>query len=201
MKNLCFAFLLTIVVCSCNKEDMTYTPATSPAHTDNKMMAEIHKMMKMMDTMDMSGDPDTHFAKMMKMHHNGAIEMSKIIVSEGKNSFIKDMAGKMITNQSAEVKQLDSFLIAHVPHAENMDFNMKMENSMMKMHKNADLQYVNGDLDHDFAILMIYHHQSAIEMADLVIHYGHETAISTKAAKMKEDQEKEIGELQDWLLK
>jgi uncharacterized protein (DUF305 family) len=75
-----------------------------------------------------------------------------------------------------------------------------MEMSMMKMHKNADLQSVNGNLDHDFAILMIFHHQSAIEMSDLVIHYGHETMITNMAEMMKDDQEIEIEELQNWLL-
>jgi len=51
---------------------------------------------------------------------------------------------------------------------------MKMEMSMDKMDRNADLQIVDGNNDHDFATLIIFHHQSAIEMADLVIHYGHE---------------------------
>ena len=81
-----------------------------------------------------------------------------------------------------------------------MEFNMKMEETMMKMHKYADLQAVNGKLDHDFAILMIFHHESAIEMADLVIHFGHEPMILKMAEMMKEDQEKEIKTLQDWLL-
>jgi uncharacterized protein (DUF305 family) len=178
---------------------MIYTHPTT-SHHDNRMMKEIDKMMNMMDTMNMSGDPDTHFAKMMKMHHKGAIDMSKIIKAEGQNAVIKSLADEMITNQTDEINKLDSFLTVHTPHAENKEFNMKMEASMMKMHKNAELQYLNGNLDHDFAILMIQHHQSAIEMADLVIHYGHETVISDMAVKMKIDQEKEIAELQNWLL-
>jgi uncharacterized protein (DUF305 family) len=201
MRYLYATALIVLVVCSCKKDNMTYTPPTTPSHEDNRMMKEMHQMMSMMDTMNMSGDPDTHFAKMMKMHHKGAINMSKIITSEGKDAFIKSMADKMITEQTKEISELDSFLINHISQAENKEFNMKMETSMMKMHKSADLQYLNGNLDHDFATLMVPHHQSAIEMADLVIHYGHETAIAKMAAKMKEDQEKEIGELQDWLLK
>ena len=75
-----------------------------------------------------------------------------------------------------------------------------MKMSMGKMHRNADLQKVNGNIDHDYAILMIFHHQSAIEMSDLVIHYGHEMIIRNMAEMMKEDQEMEIEELQKWLL-
>jgi uncharacterized protein (DUF305 family) len=194
----CVAIGLSLA--SCKKDSMTYTPPMQPAHTENKMMNEVHKMMNMMDTMNMSGDPDTHFAKMMRMHHQGAINMSNILLSEGQNADMKSMAQTMKTKQINEITALTNFLNNHPPHAQDTVFNKKMEMSMEKMHRNADLQMLNGSIDHDFAILMIFHHQSAIEMADLVIHYGHESTISTMAQSMKEDQEKEIEDLQKWLL-
>lgn len=48
---------------------------------------------------------------------------------------------------------------------------------MDKMDRNTDLQIINGNIDHDFAILIIFHYQNAIEMSDLVISYGHEPDI------------------------
>lgn len=99
-----------------------------------------------------------------------------------------------------EIGELQTFLNTHSPHGENAEFNMKIEMSMDKMDRNADSQIINGNIDHDFAILIIFRHQSAIEMADLVIHYGHEHMIQEMAEMMKEDQEMEIAELQQWLL-
>jgi uncharacterized protein (DUF305 family) len=173
---------------------------TTPGHTNNVMMSEVHEMMSEMDTMDMSGDPDTHFAKMMKGHHQGAIEMAQIEIAQGTDASIKTMAQTMLNAQTQEISDLNMFLADHIPHAENDEFNMEMEHSMMKMHNNIDLQAVNGNIDHDFALLMIFHHQSAIEMADIVLHYGHEPEIADMAQMMKEDQEMEIEQLQNWLL-
>jgi uncharacterized protein (DUF305 family) len=199
---ICVGIILGLSSCKNKKEDaIVISPPTQPGHTENKMMNEVHTMMNIMDTMNMSGDPDTHFAKMMKMHHQGAINMSNIVLSEGKDTTIKRIAQSMKMMQMAEITNLNNFLSAHIPHAANMTFNDKMKLSMEKMHRNADLQNVNGNIDHDFAILMIFHHQSAIEMADLVIHFGHETTISNMAQSMKTDQEMEIEELQKWLLK
>lgn len=113
LKSLCVVTALSVTMYSCKKEDMIYTPATTPSHQDNRMMKEIDKMMNKMDSTDMKGDPDTHFAKMMKVHHQGAIDMSKIIISEGKDPFIKNMADKMIQNQTKEIARLDSFLTNH----------------------------------------------------------------------------------------
>jgi uncharacterized protein (DUF305 family) len=193
--------LLVASVASCKKEETPaiVTPPT-PSHESNSMMMEIHKMMNMMDTMDMSGDPDHHFAKMMKMHHMGAIDMSNIVIAHGTDTTIRRIAQNIIMKQNMEITDLTSFLNSHTPHGENMEFNMKMEKSMQKMHNNADLQSVNGNTDHDFASLIIFHHQSAIEMADFVIHYGHEVSIKNMAEMMIEDQEMEIEELQNWLL-
>jgi uncharacterized protein (DUF305 family) len=201
LKYISMIVAFTALVNSCKKDDMTYTPATMPSQENNRMVMELNKMMSRMDSSDTSGDPDAHFAKMMKIHHQGAIDMSKIITSEGKDAFIKSMAEKIISQSTKEISRLDSFLLNYKPQDEMISFNKKVEAVMMKMHKNAYLQYLNGNLDHDFAVTMIYHHQSAIEMAGLVMLYGHEKVIYDLAAGIQESQEKEISDLQDWLLK
>lgn len=185
-----------ITVFSCSKNDKVETQS----HDSNKMMKEMHGMIDTMMATPMPGDPDHHFAKMMQLHHKGAINMANIVLQEGKDTTIRRMAQMMIQKQTQEISELQQFLMTHTPHAENAEFNMKMEMSMDKMSRNADLQIINGNIDQDFATLIIFHHQSAIEMADLVIHYGHEMMIKNMAAMMKQDQEKEIAELQKWLL-
>jgi len=183
-------------VLSCSKNDNVETQS----HDSNRMMKELHGMIDTMMATPMPGDPDHHFAKMMQLHHKGAINMTNIVLPEGKDTTIRRMAQMMIQKQTLEISELQQFLITHAPHAANAEFNMKMEMSMDKMSRNADLQIINGNIDQDFATLMIFHHQSAIEMADLVIHYGHEAMIRTMAEMMKRDQEEEIAELHKWLL-
>lgn len=199
-KIICFSLLasllFTIFSCSKKNERIKIQP-----HDENRMMKEMHIMMNKMETTPMPGDPDHHFAKMMQLHHEGAIKMVNIVLAEGKDETIKKIAQKMKEAQTMEIASLQEFLNTHKMHDVNQEFNMKMEMSMGKMGRNADLQIINGNLDHDFAILIIFHHQSAIEMADLVIHYGHEPVINKMAKMMKEDQEMEIKELQEWLLR
>ena len=189
-----FLGLITLLT-SCTKEIIK-----KEEHDKNRMMKEMHAMMDTMMMTPMPGDPDHHFAKMMQLHHKGAINMANIVLNHGKDATIRGIAQEMIKKQTKEIADLQVFLDNHKMHGENAEFNMKMEMSMEKMDKNADLQIINGNVDHDFAILIIFHHQSAIEMADLVIHYGHHADIKQMAEMMKEDQEKEIKELQEWLL-
>ncbi len=57
----------------------------------------------------MPGDPDHHFAKMMQLHHKGAINMANIVLQEGKDTTIRRKAQTMIQKQSQEITELQNF--------------------------------------------------------------------------------------------
>ena len=68
-----------------------------------------------------------------------------------------------------------------------------MQASMMKTE-------MTGDPGADFARMMIPHHQSAVDMAEVLLQQKDvDPAIRAMAEKMKKEQTREIGELKDWL--
>lgn len=200
MKN--FLKLITLsailaVMSACSKDD---DKIKIQDHDQNQMMGIMHQMMAKMDTMKMTKDPDNDFAMMMRMHHQGAIDMANLELKSGSDATMKQMAQQIITSQQAEITQLSAFLKSHPPHGNDPDFDMMLMDNMKKSGKQADLQIINGDIDHDFAILMIGHHQSAVENSRLELIHGHEQSMKTMATNIIDDQMKEIDQFQDWLL-
>lgn len=57
---------------------------------------------------------------------------------------------------------------------------------------------MSGDLDRDFAAMMISHHKQAIEMADVELTNGKNPELKAMARRMEEQQKKEIEELQQF---
>ncbi|MBA4853431.1 DUF305 domain-containing protein [Emticicia sp. BO119] len=169
-------------------------------HDDNQMMGIMHEMMNKMDQMMMTKDPDVDFAMMMKVHHQGAIEMAKFELQDGSDNQIKDLAQNLIAEQENEIKELENFLSKNNPKANNPEFTSKMMEIMDKMDRNADLQIINGKVDEDFSTLMIGHHQSAIEMANLEVLNGTDGQLKILAASIVKAQQKEIKDFQVWLL-
>ncbi|MFI2370345.1 DUF305 domain-containing protein [Streptomyces sp. NPDC018833] len=53
---------------------------------------------------------DTAFLEMMVKHHEGAVEMARTEQSEGAYRPAKDMAGTIITSQSAEITRMNGLL-------------------------------------------------------------------------------------------
>jgi uncharacterized protein (DUF305 family) len=189
--------LITISIASCSKDDNTIK---IQKHDDNQMMSVMHNMMDTMMGMQNTNDPDNDFAMMMRMHHQGAIDMANLELQKGDDATMQQMAQMIIDAQTAEIEQLTTFLNSHPPHGNMPEFNMQQMMDMERAGKVVDLQIINGDIDHDFAMLMIQHHQSAIENAKLELIYGHENAMKTMARNIIEAQDKEIKDLQEWLL-
>jgi len=182
---------------ACEKDD---NEIKIQPHDQNQMMTIMHQMMSKMDTMTMTQDPDNDFAMMMRTHHQGAVDMANLELKSGKDATMKQMAQSIIASQQAEIIQLTTFLTSHAPHVIDPGFDaMQMEN-MKKAGKQADLQIINGDIDHDFAILMVGHHQSAVENSRLELLRGQEQSMKDMAANIIDAQLKEIDQFQDWLL-
>ena len=76
----------------------------------NKTMSS---MMKNMDTMPMSGDTDLDFAALMRMHHQGALDMAQAEIDGGKDPQLKAMARKIIASQKREIEEFDRWLAKH----------------------------------------------------------------------------------------
>ena len=78
-----------------------------------EMKESMMKGMKGMDGMQMTGDADRDFAMMMKMHHQGAIDMARMEMKSGKDAKMKAMAKKIEEAQRKEIKEFDDWLAKH----------------------------------------------------------------------------------------
>ena len=68
--------------------------------------------------------------------------------------------------------------------------------AMQKMQ--SDMPKPSGDPDKDFVAMMIPHHQSAIDMANVELQYGKDPTLKTMAEMIVSAQEKEIEDMKAW---
>ena len=54
---------------------------------------------------------DKQFLNMMRMHHQGAVAMAQLVPSRATHTEVKTLAQNIITSQSAEIKQFESWLM------------------------------------------------------------------------------------------
>lgn len=89
------------------------------------------------------------------------------------------LAASLLSIASSAASSQDSFLQA-------------MLESMARMHAAMDRAPQTDDPDHDFALMMIPHHQGAIDMAKVELLYGKNPVMRRLAQEIIADQQSEI---------
>jgi uncharacterized protein (DUF305 family) len=82
--------------------------------------------------------------------------------------------------------------------------DMGYEKEMMDAHKKMmDMMAMKsmGDPDKDFAMMMVPHHQGAVDMAEVELKYGKDPVMKKMAQKIIAAQKKEIEQFKKWQAK
>jgi uncharacterized protein (DUF305 family) len=84
-----------------------HAPARPGEPAASDFGAAIHVAMRTMErTMaaaPMTGDPDQDFLAMMVPHHEGAVEMARLVLVSGRDPLVRRLAEEIIASQQAEL--------------------------------------------------------------------------------------------------
>lgn len=90
------------------------TPGGMPmARNHQEMMQSMEKMNRDMMSAPMTFDPDRDLIAMMMPHHQGAIDMARIYLRDGKDPAIRKMAQNIIVDQEREIRDFKAWLAKH----------------------------------------------------------------------------------------
>jgi len=199
------------LITSCTSADTTSKSSIKNDKMDNKMsmsdtmkmdnglMTSMNTMMDKMSSMKMSGDFDMDFANMMIEHHQGAIDMSNEELKSGTDEKMKNMAQKTITKQKEEIGKLQSIIQSYKPMKMEMGKHDELSEMTGEMKAKMSDMKMTGNMDKDFATMMISHHEDAVKMSKDELSHGMNASLKEMAKKGIDDQTKEITEFKTWM--
>ena len=192
------AFLF-VFLASCSDDEVV---KVQNIYNDTEMISIMNSMSVEIDSLQMKGDAERDFSKLMIIHHQGAIDMGMKQIAKGDDAELKVWAKELINKQQFEMDKLVFFLTAH--HVESSPagyhWDSEAKASMKRMDNDAALAITTGDADTDFAALLLHHHHAANELAQSFLLHSDNSALEDLANKMIEDQNLRIEQLQNWLL-
>jgi len=165
--------------------------------------------LSMMDTMmaAMSKIPETktagdYFLLQMIPHHEGALDMATYEISHGKNFELKQLAKNIYIEQKNEIQLMRIWLTsASADISTSSSYQKEMDDTMMSMMAAMPGDQSLDNLDRSFAMVMIPHHQAAIDMARVLLKYDENQVLRAYATQLISDQKNEIEQMKDILNK
>lgn len=147
-------------------------------------------------------DYDRMFLANMIAHHQGAVDMANLALTSAKHQEIKDMANAIISAQTKEIGDMQSWQTAWGYPASSGSM-MEDHSSMGMMNDMAGmtdkLKGLSGDaFDKAFLSSMIKHHQSAINMAYPGQTNAQHEEVKTLTKAVVDAQSKEIAQMKQW---
>ncbi len=137
-------------------------------------------------------DFDVGFYSMMIAHHQGAVDMARKVEDTTRDTKVRRWAKDIIRTQSQEIQTMqravDKLGGVDKKFYDAMDGDMR---GMVEETRN----------DRDFVRLMIPHHESAIDMAELAKKNTKNAEILSLSDAIIKEQSREIAEFRKWLEK
>ncbi|TKK66299.1 DUF305 domain-containing protein [Ilyomonas limi] len=197
MKNILLLSILisSFTILSCTKED---GKLNLQSHDENETMASLHDMMNDVDTISFSNGLELDFISVMKVLHHGG-NMSGALFHENKNNELMQIAENRFLN--LHVLLYDSIDLSSITvYNSDSAFKAELTENLEVMSKVADTQLITGDVDNDYATLMIPHLQLIIATCNSYLNYGTDSSIRTIAHEIIDLENTEILELSNWLI-
>jgi uncharacterized protein (DUF305 family) len=172
--------------------------AQSPAV---KAFADANARMHRDMAVALTGNADADFVRGMIPHHQGAVDVSEIVLKFGKDAEVRKLATHIIAEQKIEIAQMKAWIAANPspaasPEAEAIRAAYGKVNAQMHADMSAPLA---GNPDADFVRGMIPHHMGAVEMAKVLLQFGKDETLRTLAQNIIRTQNIEITQMRTWL--
>jgi len=214
MKNLIAGLAVCLMVWACN--DRTESASSEERTTDTgsamavgedtamnrnssaQLKESIDKMMSQMKSMTPTGDPDNDFAMMMMVHHQGAVDMAQVQINNGTDTSLVAIARHIDSTSKKQIAELDSFLVKNKPDSNAAKKKSGFATQAMQMMDTSGSRSItpSGNVDNDFAAMMISHHKEGIQMAKLYLTSAKANQTKIIANEIIRQQPKEIKRLE-----
>ncbi len=128
-------------------------------------------------------------------HHQGALDMAQAVVDRAPNPEMREAAARIIEDQEREIGELTAFLRDTYGQEVNPDERMAMDASMIDEIRNADPAMA----EQMFLLVMREHHESAVQMGEIVLQKAQSQVLLDQARTMVDSQRAEQEEFAGYL--
>ena len=193
------ALLPAVTIAAVSARDATNGPLNPPSATNTPRAGGMmgNGMRGMMGRANLSDPYDLRFLDEMIPHHEMAIMMVRMMISQSNHPELRGLGQRIITGQQQQIDQMLVWRQQGYPNAAPM--NGMMGNGMMGSGMSGGTMMQGDFADRMFLEMMIPHHQHAIDMSNDALTNAQHPELQRLAKDIIAVQSAEIAEMQGYL--
>ena len=190
------SLITALVACgqSANKEQVStgqngaMAGGGSVTHTAANAFEPVEMKMDEQMAAAVGADAGDNWVRKMIAHHQGAVDMSKIVLDQKPTAAVAKMARMTIDKQGHEIEELTKLEGKGPPNQKSADLYKPAAMTMQRMMMEAG----GSTPSETYLRKMLPHHEGAIAMSDAALKSGVTGAIKQQVEKTRADQQNEV---------
>ena len=178
-------------------------PTVSPAKS--MLIQPLQQMITKMKKLQSTGDPDFDYAFQAKIHTQGAQDLMKQEIQNGKDSSLKQMAQTLLTASAADINLLDGALKEIKPTRPNQAFTQQQSRNLeamsLKLQQTGASDKLSDSVDKNYMALMLDQRQDAIDMATNYLQYGKNSSLRSFAQQLVDKSKQQVDMMKTMTIK
>ena len=179
-----------LALAACGSQDNTEadTAGADEATVDpNNPFADLEMQMSDRMMAAVGVDAGDSWVRKMIEHHQGAIDMSRLMLEQNPSQHTADMAQDTIDKQTREIADLRKLIKVGSPDPASAEPYRSAMTSMQQ----AMMSATGADVEETFMRKMLAHHQGGVALSEAALESGVSGAVRSQVVKTRDDQQKE----------
>ena len=140
-------------------------------------------------------DVADNWVRKMIAHHQGAVDMSKVVLAQSPSDHVAKMAQMTVAKQTKEIEVLRKLEKNGSPDHTGADLYSAAMTAMQQKMRAAS----GADLSETYLRKMLEHHRGAIARSEVALHHNVSGAIKDQVKETRDEQKKEVQMIQGML--
>ena len=187
-----------LALAACGSQDNTEadTAAAEEATVDpNNPFADLEMQMSDRMMAAVGVDAGDSWVRKMIEHHQGAIDMSRLMLGQNPSEHVAGMAQDTIDKQTREIADLRKLIKEGSPDPASAEPYRPAMTSMQQ----AMISATGADVEETFMRKMLAHHQGGVALSEAALESGVSGAVRSQVVKTRDDKQKEAEMVQAML--
>lgn len=188
LTSLALGTALALSACGSDENTEAETAATDETAVDsNNPFADLESQMSDRMMAAVGVDAGDSWVRKMIEHHQGAIDMARLMLGQNPSQNVADMAQNTIDKQTSEIADLRELIKEGSPDPASAELYRPAMTSMQQ----AMMSAAGADVEETFMRKMLAHHEGGVALSEVALDNGVSGAVRSQAMKTRDHQQKE----------